>query len=256
MIIGYLYMNNILKTGLLYYVLYMIIQFNPYWSNGNRNLGADNILDSPLDTFRILMIVTILDIVGNKLNNKKKREKLDEFVQFFQIYILTKQYLPLEVENRVTNCLEHLNNKYIIYNDFSAALKNSKNKDLNFSIDDLKEFETKNKVKEKIEVEKNENENKDNNEFKRNEKTEQIINVDDEITKIISDSLTKAKGSTMMNTIINPYADIKKKELIKTEPSQGKFILFTKKDNKIIMNEVDKNVKKEEEEEIEEDEKD
>ena len=122
-------MNNILKTGLLYYVLYMIIQFNPYWSNGNRNLGADNILDSPLDTFRILMIVTILDIVGNKLNNKKKREKLDEFVQFFQIYILTKQYLPLEVENRVTNCLEHLNNKYIIYNDFSAALKNSKNKD-------------------------------------------------------------------------------------------------------------------------------
>ena len=256
MIIGYLYMNNILKTGLLYYVLYMIIQFNPYWSNGNRNLGADNILDSPLDTFRILMIVTILDIVGNKLNSKKKREKLDEFVQFFQIYILTKQYLPLEVENRVTNCLEHLNNKYIIYNDFSAALKNSKNKDLNFSIDDLKEFETKNKVKEKIEVEKNENENKDNNEFKRNEKTEQIINVDDEITKIISDSLTKAKGSTMMNTIINPYADIKKKELIKTEPSQGKFILFTKKDNKIIMNEVDKNVKKEEEEEIEEDEKD
>jgi hypothetical protein len=260
MIIGYFYMNNILKTGLLYYVLYMIIQFNPFWSNGNRNLCADNILDSPLDTFRILMIVTILDIVGNKLNNKKKREKLDEFIQFFQIYILTKQYLPLEVENRITNCFEHMNNKYIIYNDFSAALKDSKNKDLNFSIEDLKEFETKNKVndKEKIEEEKkenNNNNNKDNNEFKRNERNEKIIDVDEEISKIISDSLTKAKGSTMMHTIINPYGDIKKKELIKTEPQAGKFILFIKKDNKIIMNEVDKNVKKEEEDEIEEDEK-
>ena len=48
---------------------------------------------------------------------------------------------------------------------------------------------------------------------------------------------------------------LKKKELIKTEPQAGKFILFIKKDNKIIMNEVDKNVKKEEEDEIEEDEK-
>ena len=79
-----------------------------------------------------------------------------------------------------------MNNKYIIYNDFSAALKDSKNKDLNFSIEDLKEFETKNKVndKEKIEEEKkenNNNNNKDNNEFKRNERNKKIIDVDEEI---------------------------------------------------------------------------
>ena len=46
----------------------------------------------------------------------------------------------------------------------------------------------------------------------------------------------------MVNTIINPFSDIKKKDLIKSNPSEGKFRLFTKKDNKIIMKEVEKNI--------------
>ena len=55
--------------------------------------------------------------------------------QFLQIYILTKQYLPLDVENRVTTCLNHLNQN-TIYNDFHAALRDSrKYQGLNFVLE-------------------------------------------------------------------------------------------------------------------------
>ena len=60
----------------------MILLFNPEWSNGLKLLIADNPLDSPMDTFRILMIVTILEICGSKLNSSTiaaKQQRLDEF---------------------------------------------------------------------------------------------------------------------------------------------------------------------------------
>ena len=49
-----------------------------------------------------------------------------------------------------------------------------------------------------------------------------------------------------MNGVINPLADVKKKDIGKIE--SGKFRLITKKDNKIVMKEIEKKEKKVEEE--------
>ena len=94
------------------------------------------------------------------------------------------------------------------------------------------------------------------NSYKENAllKEKELINIDDELQKIISDSLNKAKGTSGFNATVNPLADVKKKELNKLEP--GKFRLFTKKDNKIIIQEVDRNKKEGTVEETEEERED
>ena len=95
------------------------------------------------------------------------------------------------------------------------------------------------------------------NEFKRDEDNEDIkeMNFDDELQKIISESLTKVQGASMSNAVINPLLDVKKKELNKNPPA-GKMRLFTKSGNKIVITEIKKEVKKEKKEEEEEEDED
>ena len=259
-IIGNFYVNKIINTDLIFYILGMIITFNPSWSMGAKEFMIDNPLDSPFDTFRIQMILKILDICGKKLCLPKNKENLNKFIEFLQMYILSKQYLSIEVENKITSCFEKLGG-YTIFNDFSSALKNSSiYKGLGEEIDEeLRLFEEKEEEKNKI-IEKKVKEKKDNkklsedmNEFKRDEDNEdiKIMNFDEELQKIISESLTKVQGASITNAVINPLLDVKKKELNKNPPPAGKMRLFTKNGNKIVITEIKKEVKKDEEEEDE-----
>ena len=122
--------------------------------------------------------------------------------------------------------------------------------------EELKQFEEKEdeniKTIEKKEDKKKEDKktSEDMNEFKRDEDNEdiKIMNFDEELLKIISESLTKVQGASMSNAVINPLLDVKKKELNKNPPS-GKMRLFTKRDNRIVITEIKKEDKKENEEE-------
>ena len=257
-IIGNFYLNKIITSDLVFYILYMIITFNPQWSEGNKELMIDNPLDSPFDTFRIQMILKILDICGKKLLSKKK-ENLDKFIEFLQMYILSKQYLSIEVENKITTCFDNLGG-YTIFNDFGSALKNSSvYKGLGQEMEeDLKQFEEKEAEKNQITEKKEEHKEgiNNNNTFKKNEDDEEKeMNFDDELQKIISESLTKVQGTSVSNAVINPLMDVKKKELNKN-PQPGKMRLFTKSGNKIVITEIDKEAKKEEDDEGEEDDDD
>jgi regulator of nonsense transcripts 2 len=133
------YTYKLINSDLIFYVLYMILTYNPEWNSGRRELLPENPLDMPSDTFRMQMIISILDLCGQHLNTGSKKERLYEFLHFLQLYILSKQYLPLDVENRVTTCLENLYeaSNYHVYTDFTVALKDAKKyKGLNFELDD------------------------------------------------------------------------------------------------------------------------
>ena len=257
-IVGNFYVNKIITSDLVFYILYMIITFNPQWSEGNKELMIDNPLDSPFDTFRIQMILKILDVWGKKLLAKKK-ENLDKFIEFLQMYILSKQYLSIEIENKITACFDNLGG-YTIFNDFGSALKNSSvYKGLGPEIDeDLRQFE-ENEAEKIKKVDKKENPPSIdiNNNFKKNEDNDDYkeMNFDDELQKIISESLTKVQGASVSNTVINPLMDVKKKELNKIA-QPGKMRLFTKSGNKIVITEIDKEAKKEENDEGEDDDED
>ena len=255
-IVGNFYLNKIITSDLVFYILYMIITFNPQWSEGNKELMIDNPLDSPFDTFRIQMILKLLDICGKKLLAKKK-ENLDNFIEFLQMYILSKQYLSIEVENKITTCFDNLGG-YTIFNDFGSALKNSSLYKGEMD-EELKQFEVLEeekikKIEEKI-IPKESNENVSNINNKKKEEEEKEMDFDQELQKIISESLTKVQGASVSNAVINPLMDVKKKELNKN-PQPGKMRLFTKSGNKIVITEIDKEAKKEDEEDNEEDDDD
>ena len=256
-IVGNFYLNKIITSDLVFYIMYMIITFNPQWSEGNKELMIDNPLDSPFDTFRIQMILKLLDICGKKLLAKKK-ENLDNFIEFLQMYILSKQYLSIEVENKITTCFDNLGG-YTIFNDFGSALKNSSLYKGEMD-EELKQFEVleEEKIKkiEEKEITKENSDNINNNtNNKKKEEEEKEMDFDQELQKIISESLTKVQGTSVSNAVINPLMDVKKKELNKN-PQPGKMRLFTKSGNKIIITEIDKEAKKEDDEDNEEDDDD
>ena len=64
------------------------------------------------------------------------------------------------------------------------------------------------------------------------------INIDEEIQKIINESMAKNKG-TRVQTVINPLGDLKKKTIYKPS-SPSKMKLITKQQNKVIVKEVNK----------------
>lgn len=141
-LVAQFYNYKLIHSDLVFYVLYLILTYNPEWNLDRRELTADNPLDPPADTFRLQMVVSVLDICGVHLNTGMKKEKLDEFLHFLQIYILSKQYLPLDVENRITTCLENLHSDIQVYNDFTEALKDSKKfKGFNFDVDPSEEVD-------------------------------------------------------------------------------------------------------------------
>jgi hypothetical protein len=80
-------------------------------------------------------------------------------------------------------------------------------------------------------------------EFKRKKEEKKVenynINIDEEIQKIINESMAKNKGSHVP-TVINPYSELKKKTLNKTT-SPTKMRLITKQQNKVIVKEINKN---------------
>ena len=207
------------------------------------------------------MILKILDICGKKLSSPKNKENLNKFIEFLQMYILSKQYLSIDVENKITSVFEKLGG-YTIFNDFSSALKNSsiyeglgKEIEEELRLFEEKEEEKNKNIKKKEEEKKQQKKlSEDMNEFKGDEDNEDIkeMNFDEELKKIISESLTKVQGASMSNAVINPLLDVKKKELNKNPPD-GKMRLFTKNGNKIVITEIKKEVKKEEEDEENED---
>jgi regulator of nonsense transcripts 2 len=169
MLISHFYHQKLFNSDIIFYVLYMILTYNPEWNLGRRELISENSLDDVNDTIRIQMVVTILDICGNLLNMGTKKERLIEFMHFLQLYVLSKLFLPLDVENRIINCMENLfgDKNLNIYNDFTEALKDSKKfKGFNY------EFENEGNGKEiennKVKDEKEKENDNDVHEFDRN----------------------------------------------------------------------------------------
>ena len=64
------------------------------------------------------------------------------------------------------------------------------------------------------------------------------MDFDVEFEKLKNEYLNQSRGSSSVGVIINPLADLKKKEFSKVEA--GKFRLITKKNKQIIIKEVSK----------------
>lgn len=64
--------------------------------------------DPPNGVFRTQLICTLLQTTGSYFVTGKSRDRLDEFLTYFQRYLFSKAYLPPEIEFMVMDLLDYL----------------------------------------------------------------------------------------------------------------------------------------------------
>ena len=60
----------------------------------------------PDDFFRIRLVCVLLDTCGMCFDRGSQQKKLDNFLVFFQLYVLSKETLPMDVEFMLSDSLE------------------------------------------------------------------------------------------------------------------------------------------------------
>ncbi|KAG2148518.1 ARM repeat-containing protein [Suillus cothurnatus] len=93
-------------------------------------------MDMPSDFFRIRLVCVLLDTVGMCFDRGTQKRKLDNFLVFFQYYVLCKEDLPMDVDFMLSDSIEAIRPKMTMYKTieeaavavddmFNAALQNA-----------------------------------------------------------------------------------------------------------------------------------
>ncbi|XP_023529202.1 regulator of nonsense transcripts UPF2-like [Cucurbita pepo subsp. pepo] len=89
--LGELYNYELVDSSVVFDTLYLMLVFG-------HGTSEQDVLDPPEDTFRIRMVITLLQTCGHYFDRGSSKRKLDRFFIHFQKYILSKGGLPLDVE--------------------------------------------------------------------------------------------------------------------------------------------------------------
>ncbi|KAG0055167.1 hypothetical protein BGZ83_009469 [Gryganskiella cystojenkinii] len=83
-------------------------------------------VDAPNDCFRVRLICTLLDTCGMCFDHGSSKIKLDSFLVAFQMYILSKESVPLEIEYMIEDTFTELRPKlrrFTTYEEAVAAME-------------------------------------------------------------------------------------------------------------------------------------
>lgn len=119
--LGELYVYRVVHSGLVLDVLWSLITFGH--PNGRAVPGRVCSLDAPDDFFRIRLVCTLLDVCGVCFDRASLKRKMDEFLVFFNLYILSKeQPLPMDIEFMISDTLDALRPTFDLKRDWNAAV--------------------------------------------------------------------------------------------------------------------------------------
>ena len=105
--LGELYNYRLINSGIVFEQLWSLATFGH--PNGRPWPGQVAPLDAPDDYFRIRLVCTLLDTCGACFDRGSLRKKLDDFLVFFNVYVLCKQQpLPMDVDFMLAETLEVL----------------------------------------------------------------------------------------------------------------------------------------------------
>ncbi|KAK0554209.1 mRNA decay protein [Tilletia horrida] len=103
--LGELFNYRLINSKLLFDQLWILTTFGH--PNGRPLPGQFTPLDPPDDCFRVRLICTLLDTCGPCFDRGSLKKRLDSFMTFFNLYVLSKtQPLPMEIEYMLTDTLE------------------------------------------------------------------------------------------------------------------------------------------------------
>jgi regulator of nonsense transcripts 2 len=89
--LGELYAYRMVDSTVIFDTMYQILTFGH--EGGTPRLNSENPLDAAHDFFRIRLVCTLLELCGSYFTKGPVRKKLDFFIKFFQVRLLTFKIL-------------------------------------------------------------------------------------------------------------------------------------------------------------------
>ncbi|KAI9361822.1 armadillo-type protein, partial [Pilaira anomala] len=117
--LGELYNYRMIESPLIFDTLYSMITFGHEYGRPARERFCH--IDAPNDFFRIRLVCTLLDTCGMCFDRGSSKKKLDNFLTFFQMYILSKNKPPMDVDFMITDTLEMLRPQLNIISSYEEA---------------------------------------------------------------------------------------------------------------------------------------
>lgn len=115
-----LYIYRLINSALVFDQLWSLVTFGH--PDGRPLPGQVSSLDAPDDFFRLRLICTVLDTCGPCFNKGSLRKRLDEYLAFLNLYVLSKeQPLPKDVDFMLYDTLEAIRPTFELKRDWSQA---------------------------------------------------------------------------------------------------------------------------------------
>lgn len=116
--IGESYNYRVIDTQTLLTLLYKQINYDLYYKREDEYMKN---LDSPLDSFRIRLICTVLDTLGKYFNKGDRRKMMDRFIFFFEKYIYSKNYVLMDLEFMILDTFDNIRPKFVRFTSEKEA---------------------------------------------------------------------------------------------------------------------------------------
>ncbi|KAG8946880.1 hypothetical protein FRC04_011307 [Tulasnella sp. 424] len=118
-LLGELYIYRMISSAIVFDTLWSLVTFaHP---NGRPLPGQVCPIDAPDDFFRIRLVCVLLGSCGMCFDKGSLKKKLDAFLTFFQLYILTKEPLSMDVEFMLSDTMEALRPNLVMPKTFDEA---------------------------------------------------------------------------------------------------------------------------------------
>ncbi|EGR33548.1 mif4g domain protein, partial [Ichthyophthirius multifiliis] len=100
-----LYIFNVLEIDFIFTVLYMILNFG---HEDFRDIEEQQRIDGEEDLFRISMVCNMIEPIQDYLRKKKNFQTTLKFLVNFHKYILSKKYVPIDIEFMILDTFDTL----------------------------------------------------------------------------------------------------------------------------------------------------
>ncbi|GAA6063250.1 hypothetical protein JCM10212_003613 [Sporobolomyces blumeae] len=117
--LGELYNYRVIDSRVVFDTLWSLVTFGH--PEGRPWPDVPSPIDGPDDCFRVRLVCTLLDTCGSCFDRGSLKRKLDNFLAFFQMYVLAKGTLPMDVGFMYADTFEQLRPKMSLFKTFPEA---------------------------------------------------------------------------------------------------------------------------------------
>ncbi|KAJ9078754.1 mRNA decay protein [Entomophthora muscae] len=114
-----LYNYRVLDSSVIFDTLHFILTMG--YDRGRITPNATNPYDPPHDFFRVRLVCTVLDACGICFDRGPNKVRLDDFFTLFQLYILSKPPLSMDVQFAFNDTLEFLRPNLVLFTSYQEA---------------------------------------------------------------------------------------------------------------------------------------